>query len=465
MDHDNLGGREGDACNDDEAAASIAKEGERRRSVNNNVADGKLLRRSKRQKWEAKQDRQREQLVKENELNEWFKQNSDFAHRVMEQDISKLLREGPLDSSNSTPSSSSSTTPPCSECLSRLLSPYVNIKETQQQHNETTVFPSGERIFIAEGTETIRILIQLQQKQTRDHLPSVRLHSIFVKPGVLFDPPVKLITDVNQVLEEGTPLTPKGEKSSTATFHVLVGSESVLSQVAGFQIARGALACGVVPADDCNSNEAWLDSFLSQKLQHHHDVNSTRPASGSSVGVSNSKIRLLALDGVCDTANMGSMIRTASALGIDAVVLSSVCCDPWYRRSIRVSMGHVFLIPVVRVKSLAGFLKKWGSRRGSGNDVAHHVSGSNATVLHSYAAVVQQSTPTLVLNEISRGDIPSSWCCVLGNEGNGISEEVVDACTQNIRIGMRDGVDSLSVVVACGILLHGLMEREAQQKG
>ena len=61
----------------------------------------------------------------------------------------------------------------------------------------------------------------------------------------------------------------------------------------------------------------------------------------------------------------------------------------------------------------------------------------------------------------SIGDIPSSWCCIMGNEAVGISKEVVAASTKSIRIDMVEGVDSLSVPIATGILLHGLKERES----
>lgn len=58
------------------------------------------------------------------------------------------------------------------------------------------------------------------------------------------------------------------------------------------------------------------------------------------------------------------------------------------------------------------------------------------------------------------GDIPRRWCCVVGNEGNGISEVVVEACDHALTIEMDHNVDSLSLPVATGILLNGLRERE-----
>ena len=78
----------------------------------------------------------------------------------------------------------------------------------------------------------------------------------------------------------------------------------------------------------------------------------------------------------------------------------------------------------------------------------------------SYAAVIDRDAE-YVLEKMDRGEVPGAWCCVMGNEGNGISKTVAQACTTRIRIDMEDGVDSLSVPVATAILLHGLREREA----
>jgi tRNA G18 (ribose-2'-O)-methylase SpoU len=247
-------------------------------------------------------------------------------------------------------------------------------------------------------------------------LQPIQIKSIFVKPSILFEDPVYLQRDVEEAMQ-------RTEEKSSPGFHVLVGtSEAALSKAAGFQVARGALACGVVPTD---RSEQWLDSFLRTKLAGEQK-----------------KIRILALDGICDTANLGSMVRCASAFGIDVIVLSKDTCDCWYRRAVRVSMGHIFIVPVVRVDDLAAKVKKWSS-------ADFHIA--------SYAAVIDTDD---LLSDIPRGEVPMSWCCVMGNESQGISPAVADGCTRRIRIDMVGGVDSLSVPIACGILLHGLKERE-----
>ena len=68
--------------------------------------------------------------------------------------------------------------------------------------------------------------------------------------------------------------------------------------------------------------------------------------------------RVLAIDTTYDAANLGGMIRSASAFGVDALLLSDDSCDAWYRRSVRVSMGHIFRVPVVRCVDLAATLRE-----------------------------------------------------------------------------------------------------------
>jgi tRNA G18 (ribose-2'-O)-methylase SpoU len=372
------------------------------------VADGRKTRVNKRKRWEAKQTRLDESKSREDERETWMSENAHYCTHVSTDDVARSKTAGSTVSPNGERSSHS--------FVESLLRPYVDLKDGPKQ-----IGPSDEALFIAEGTETVRLLIQQSEREN-----AVKVKSIFVKPATLFDEPVKLLTDIARASElhssrkrakrNSTDTTVEiGVEQSSPPFRLLVAKEQVMSEVAGFHIARGALACGVVPRRD----EAWLNMFLSNKINS----------------------RLLALDGVSDSANMGAMIRCAAAFEIDAIILSHDCCDAWYRRSVRVSMGHIFHVPVVRVDDLASTLRRLAAT--------------------SYAAVIDRDAD-LVLEEIARGDVSHSWCCVMGNEGNGISPPVVQTCTHRLRIDMAPGVDSLSVPIAAGILLHGLKEREAR---
>jgi len=154
-------------------------------------------------------------------------------------------------------------------------------------------------------------------------------------------------------------------------------------------------------------------------------------------------IILEAVDRIADTSNLGSLIRSSAAFGIVVVILSEDSCDAWYRRCVRVSMGHVLSVPSVRVLNLASTLVALKEKFG----------------VASYAAVIDKENSEL-LEEIQKGDIEARWSCVVGNEANGISSEVLNVCKSRIRIDIMNSVDSLSVGVAGGILLHGMAERE-----
>lgn len=377
------------------------------------MADGRRTREKKRKQWEAKQARLQETKSREAKRETWMIENAHYCSYVSSDDVARAKTAGTTVGANGEGSSGA--------FVELLLRPYLDLKDGTKRGES-----SEETLFIAEGTETVRLLIQQSGRRN-----GMRVQSIFVKPATLFDEPSKLLTDIERASECCSSRKRAKDSSPDATaevsmdrsrppFHLLVGKEEVMSEVAGFHIARGALACGVVPRRD----ETWLDEFLFNKMNS----------------------RLLALDGISDSANMGAMIRCAAAFGIDAMILSHDCCDAWYRRSVRVSMGHIFHIPVVRVDDLASTLCRLAA---------------SPMCITSYAAVIDRDAD-LILEEIRRGDISHSWCCVMGNEGNGISQPVIQACTHRLRVNMASGVDSLSVPIAAGILLHGLKEREAR---
>jgi tRNA G18 (ribose-2'-O)-methylase SpoU len=364
------------------------------------LVDGKLIGQEKRRKWQAKQENKAKRQKKEEQWEQLLSQYG--ATRVYQNDV-QSLNESTLTTN------------------AKLIRPYLDLQDGGARKSVQGDSSTSESLFIAEGTETVRLLIQ-QSTQNED---AIEIVSIFVKPSVLFEPPVSLLTNVK---EAGANCD-----DSRPPWSILVGDEETLSSVAGFHIARGALACGVVPDRD----EAWLLDYYLPKLQQD-------------TATKNGGLRLLALDGISDTANLGSMIRCASAFGVRAIIMSRDCCDAWYRRSVRVSMGHVFLIPIVRVDNLGVTIQRLSSSR-------------EPFSVTSYAAVIDTNAD-LILEDVKPGTIPNSWCCVMGNEANGISKHVIKACNHTIRIGMTLGVDSLSVPIATGILLHGLQEKELASK-
>ncbi len=259
------------------------------------------------------------------------------------------------------------------------------------------------------------------ENSTDDHHHEVI--SIIVKPQSFFDG--NILKTIKESFPSYFQAKMPSEELPPFPFHIFLGAESVLTEIAGFHISRGALGSGFIP--NPNHGESWLYTYLETKIKNKSAPN----------------VRILALDQISDTANLGSLIRSSAAFGIDCVVLSCDSCDAWYRKAIRVSMGHCFSVPSVRVKDLASCITTMKDKFG----------------IASYAAVVDSSAE-IVLEEVAKGDIEPLWCCVLGNETRGISSKVIDSCKSRIRIGMVDEVDSLGVAVAGAILLHGMKNKK-----
>ena len=136
----------------------------------------------------------------------------------------------------------------------------------------------------------------------------------------------------------------------------------------------------------------------------------------------------LALEEVRDPGNLGTIIRTADAAGAAGVILAGQSCDPYGQECVRATMGSIFAMPLLRlpVTELIGLCRSW-----PGEIVGTHLLGAE-----DYRRVYRQ--PTLL---------------VMGSEGRGLSPELAAACSLLVRIPMRDGIDSLNLAVASGLML------------
>lgn len=179
---------------------------------------------------------------------------------------------------------------------------------------------------------------------------------------------------------------------------VYVASQAVMNKVAGFAIHRGALAA---------ADRLPLPS-VAELVE---------------------RARLVAvLEGVNDHENMGSLFRNAAAFGVDAVLLSPDCCDPLYRRSVRVSLGHVLHVPFTTLGSLDGLAR--------------------------FTTLALTPAPEAeVLGSVERSD---RMAVLLGAEGSGLRAETLAAADRRVRIPMAPGVDSLNVATAAAIAFHHL---------
>lgn len=153
-----------------------------------------------------------------------------------------------------------------------------------------------------------------------------------------------------------------------------------------------------------------------------------RPVLPSVEQVLSKASRVVVIDGVTDTTNIGAIFRSAAALGIDAVLLTRTSCDPLNRRAVRVSMGSVFLVPWTWLDEPIQSLNSLGFKT-----AAMALSDDSISLDNPVLA----TEPRLAI--------------VLGTEGDGLPHETIEQADYVVRIPMSHGVDSLNVAAASAV--------------
>ncbi len=162
-----------------------------------------------------------------------------------------------------------------------------------------------------------------------------------------------------------------------------------------------------------------------------------RPARKSVADVCRDARRVVVIDGVVDTTNIGAIFRSAAALGIDAVLLTPTSCDPLNRRAVRVSMGSVFLVPWTWLDAPIDSLGEYGFRT-----AAMALTDDSISI----------DSPLLAAEE--------RLAIVMGTEGDGLAHETIASADYVVRIPMSHGVDSLNVAAAAAVAFWELRKRE-----
>lgn len=176
------------------------------------------------------------------------------------------------------------------------------------------------------------------------------------------------------------------------------GSREMLSQLTGYVLTRGVL-CAM-----------------------------RRPQPPSVEDVCRDARRVVVIDGVTDTTNIGAIFRAAAALGIDAVLLTKTSCDPLNRRSVRVSMGSVFLVPWTWLDRPVASLSQLGFKT-----VSMALTDNSVSI----------DDPVLCAEQ--------RLAIVMGTEGDGLSRDVIESTDYVARIPMAHNVDSLNVASAAAV--------------
>lgn len=188
-------------------------------------------------------------------------------------------------------------------------------------------------------------------------------------------------------------------------FPVYLAPQAVLDGIAGFHVHRGCLALGRRPAA------------------------TALPAGARTI---------VALEDLTDVDNLGAIARHAAAFGADALLLSPRCADPFYRKAIRVSLGAVFTLPIVRA---ARWPDELTALRADGVAIAGAVLDADATPLDRFAR-------------------PARVALLFGAEGPGLSPGARAACDHRVTIPMAPGADSLNVATAAAVFLYHCRARQ-----
>ncbi len=155
---------------------------------------------------------------------------------------------------------------------------------------------------------------------------------------------------------------------------------------------------------------------------------------GDASGIVKTARKLLLLEDLQDPGNLGTMIRTAEAAGMDAVILSKNSVDVYNPKVVRSTMGAVFRVPVFYTEDLVGLIKELNDN--GFNTIATHLAAKK----NYYDA-----------------DLSGKTAILIGNEGNGLSDEATSAAGEKVRIPMAGKVESLNASVAAALMMYELI--------
>ena len=261
--------------------------------------------------------------------------------------------------------------------ITSLTQPGVEVFATLTEAQLRNRIDPGKGIFIAESPKVIRVALEAGYE------------------------PLALLCERKHITGDAADIV-----SRCGDIPIYTGERELLASLTGYTLTRGVL-CAM-----------------------------RRPPPRSVADVCNNAHRIVVIDGVVDTTNIGAIFRSAAALGIDAVLLTPTSCDPLNRRSIRVSMGSVFLVPWTWLEAPIHTLPQEGFR------TAAMALSDNSISLDD---AILKEEPRLAI--------------VMGTEGDGLAQETIAESDYVVKIPMSHQVDSLNVAAAAAVAFWELRKR------
>jgi len=263
--------------------------------------------------------------------------------------------------------------------ITSLNDPEITIFSTLTESQLRNRLEPEKGIFIAESPKVINIALQAGYQ-----------------PVALLCERKHLEGDAKEIIEKCNP-----------EMKVYTGERTLLAQLTGYTLTRGVL---------CAMRRPTLPSVETICRNAH---------------------RIVIIDGVVDTTNIGAIFRSAAALGIDGVLLTTSSCDPLNRRAVRVSMGSVFLVPWTWIQVPLTSLHEYGFKTAA-------MALTDQSI--SIADPLLTTIPRLAV--------------IMGTEGDGLPQQTIAEADFVVRIPMSHGVDSLNVAAAAAVAFWELRARK-----
>ena len=182
------------------------------------------------------------------------------------------------------------------------------------------------------------------------------------------------------------------------------------------------------------ADKKLMQEIVGHKIHHNCMMHGIRP---DDTPLDDLGDHIIMLDAITSTENIGSIARSAAALGVNSYLLPEQGPHPYGRRALRVSMGHMSMLNTHIYA-----------------DIFHTLQRLQDNGYEIFAAEV--TAESIALADIR---LPNKWVLLMGHEGKGISQEVLDACDKVVRIEMVEGIKSFNVGVAASILMYQFKQR------
>jgi len=180
------------------------------------------------------------------------------------------------------------------------------------------------------------------------------------------------------------------------------------------------------------ADKELMETIVGHKIHHNCMMHGVRPQP-TPLEVLGDKI--IMLDEISSTQNIGSIARSAAALGINSYLLPTQGPHPYARRALRVSMGHISMLQTHMYENIFETIT-WFKQAG-------------------YTILAAEVTAGSI--ELAKLEVPKKWVLLMGHEGKGISKEILEVCDKTVKIEMVEGIKSFNVSVAASIMMYKLM--------